>query len=134
MQEIDIIYEQDQFNKNGVILRDDEVVTYWLGPRDQGAANGFPIGAFLENPPDYVPGHVVRKVAGIVAAWPPQAQARIGAERRAERERLQQQQEQAETERRQQKESERRRESIWNLPDPWRGTPARSAKPWWKFW
>ncbi len=134
MAEIDIVYEQDQYNKKGVIVREDEVVTYWLGPRDQGAATGFPIGTFLESPPDYVPGAVVRQVAELIASWPAAAQARIEDERSAERARIRQQQENAALERRRHEESERRWDFTWNLPDPWRGTPAKPAKPWWQFW
>jgi len=67
MQEIDIIYRQDQYTRDGVIVREKEVVTYSVGPRDMGGAETFSIGAFLENPPDYVPGKVVRQVREIVA-------------------------------------------------------------------
>ncbi|MFO1527775.1 MAG: hypothetical protein U1F16_17520 [Turneriella sp.] len=134
MQEIDIVYQQDEYNKNGVIIRQDEVVTYWLGPRDQGAANGFAIGAFLENPPDYVPSSVVRQVAHIVASWGDAGKARIEAERQGEREKIRAQELQQREERRRVAADESRRRSVWEMPDPWRGTAAKADKPWWKFW
>ena len=62
MQEIDIVYRQDEYTKEGVIVRSDEIVTYSAGPRDIGGASNFSIGTFLENPPDYVPVGVVRQV------------------------------------------------------------------------
>ncbi len=120
MPEIDLVYEQDRYNRYGVIIRENEIVTYWLGPRDLGAVSNFSIGAFLENPPGYIPEDVVRQVAAIVAGWSPPQQQGIAEEQRAERQKMVLQKEQAQREAKEARETEQRRTSIWNLPDPWR--------------
>lgn len=134
MQEIDIVYRQDNYTKDGVIVRENEVVTYSVGPRDMGGAETFSIGAFLENPPNYVPGKVVRQVKDIVAGFDEKKREGVRREGRAERHRMEAERLEAEKTQREAEANTARRKKIWSLPDPWRETPAESTKPWWKFW
>ena len=124
MQEIDLVYKTTHYKydsvREGVIVRENEIVAYTSGPRDQGGAKVFLIGAFLENPPDYVPGEVVAQVKEIVAQWSVEKQRQIEDERRGEKSRAalakQQQREQAERD----AANAERRTHIWRLKDPWR--------------
>ncbi len=134
MQEIDIVYRQDEYTKDGVIVRSDEIVTYSVGPRDIGGASGFAIGAFLENPPDYVPASVVQQVEEIVSGFSDKERESIRRQRRAERNRTELARIAAEQARREAEANAERRKNIWKLPDPWRAQPAEAEKPWWKFW
>ncbi len=134
MQEIDIVYRQDQYTREGVIVRENEVVTYSVGPRDMGGAETFSIGAFLENPPDYVPGKVVRQVREIVAGFGDKERESVRRAERAERHRLEVKRLEAEQAQRAAEADARRRKRVWSQPDPWREQPAESKKPWWKFW
>lgn len=134
MQEIDIVYRQDAYTKDGVIVRADEIVTYSVGPRDIGGANSFMIGTFLENPPDYVPAGVVRQVEEIVSGFSDKEREHIRRQRRAERNRTGLARIEAEQARREAEANAERRKNIWKLPDPWRAQPAEAERPWWKFW
>lgn len=82
MQEIDIVYRQDGYTKEGVIVRADEIVACSVGPRDIGGASRFAIGAFLEDPPDYVPAKVVRQVREIVADGDAKSRQQVQSERK----------------------------------------------------
>lgn len=134
MQEIDIVYRQDEYTKDGVIVRADEIVTYSVGPRDIGGANSFMIGTFLENPPDYVPASVVQKVEEIVSGFSEQERESIRRQRRAERNRTGLAAIEATQGRQEAEATAGRRKNIWKLPDPWRAQPAEVKEPWWKFW
>ena len=78
MQEIDLVYKTTQYEydsqREGVIVRENEIVAYASGPRDQGGANVFLIGAFLENPPDR---------AGIVSIHRTRKYSTLDAQRKA---------------------------------------------------
>lgn len=134
MQEIDIVYKQDQYTKDGVIVRENEVVTYSVGPRDMGGAETFSIGAFLANPPDYVPGKVVRQVRDIVAGFGDKQRESVRREDREERHRLEVEKLEAENARREAEVNAKRRKKIWSQRDPWREKPPEAERPWWKFW
>lgn len=124
MQEIDLVYKTTQYKydsvREGVILRENEVVAYTSGPRDQGGANVFLIGAFLENPPDYVPGAVVAQVKEIVAQWSVEKQRQIEDERREEKSRIAREKQELRVQAERDESNARRRTKIWNLKDPWR--------------
>ena len=124
MKEIELVYKTTHYKydsvREGVILRENEVVAYTSGPRDQGGANVFLIGAFLENPPDYVPGGVVAQVKEIVAQWSSEKRRQIDDERRDEKSRIAQAKAELRVQAERDAEISRRRTQIWNLKDPWR--------------
>ena len=124
MKEIDLVYKTTQYEydsvSEGVIVRENEIVAYTSGPRDQGGASVFLIGAFLENPPDYVPGGVVAQVKEIVAQWSSEKRRQIDDERRDEKSRIAQAKAELRVQAERDAEISRRRTQIWNLKDPWR--------------
>lgn len=138
MNAMDIVYKQVNYNndavKDGVIVRKDEIITYTHGPRDMGGASSFTIGEFLENPPDYVPSSVVGQVNNIVAGWSADEREKVSRQRRHVRNRLESEAKASKKATQESLANARRRKAIWELPDPWRGTPAEPAKPWWKIW
>ncbi len=124
MKEIELVYKTTHYEydsvREGVIVRENEIVAYTSGPRDQGGANVFLIGEFLENPPDYVPGEVVAQVKEIVAQWSSEKRRQIDDERRDEKSRIAQAKAELRVQAERDAEISRRRTQIWNLKDPWR--------------